>query len=236
MRIVAPPAAIKRLPWYVRAVLFIEEVLYRLRGVGERQASIVWTPCSTCPNSRHCAEGDGCMRPTDPLADDRRWAQLFIDVPSATWLDPNLYGDDPNWRARLFPPAPRGRYDHLPIKKTATAIRAHCERCGHDLIYKKGIGVGEYTTLCTGCGDYRDERDDPYWTLPCGHTGSITKMRAPYTGWHVSRCDECKAEWEPRSDDSSGRSLAQGESVWYLGMDTLLHPPRPIVRPSKGVK
>lgn len=39
----------------------------------------------------------------DTLVEERRLAQLFIDVPSAFWLDPNRYGDDPDWRKRLFP-------------------------------------------------------------------------------------------------------------------------------------
>lgn len=37
------------------------------------------------------------------IEDDRRQAQAFIDYPTAFWLDPNYFGDFPDWRERLFP-------------------------------------------------------------------------------------------------------------------------------------
>src|SRR3546814_316915 len=46
--------------------------------------------------------------------DDRRQAQAFIDHPTAFWLDPNFFGDDPNWRERLFPPK-RDEYGDTPL-------------------------------------------------------------------------------------------------------------------------
>jgi hypothetical protein len=48
------------------------------------------------------------------IEDDRRQAQAFIDCPTAFWLDPNFFGDDPNWRERLFPP-PRDEYGDTPL-------------------------------------------------------------------------------------------------------------------------
>jgi hypothetical protein len=48
------------------------------------------------------------------IEDDRRQAQAFIDCPTAFWLDPNFFGDDPNWRERLFPPK-RDEYGDTPL-------------------------------------------------------------------------------------------------------------------------
>lgn len=51
--------------------------------------------------------------------------------------------------------------------------------------------------------------------LPCGHVGGMHKEPRSPGSFMVSVCDKCSAEWWPRSDDPSGRSLAQGEIGFY---------------------
>jgi hypothetical protein len=120
--------------------------------------------------------------------DARRAAEMFIENPLAFWLDPNLWGDDPNWRERLFPTPTE------PLISPVMRMRAHIDK-------RKG------------------KPDDSFPDLPCGcpWETTITRMREPYTGWHVTRCNRCKAEWEPASNDPTGRRLGQGERVHPAG-------------------
>jgi hypothetical protein len=63
---------------------------------------------------------------------ERLMAQSFIDHPTAFWLDPNLWGDDPDWRSRLFPdpvreqtrakPAAKGHIDPVREQKAMAKL------------------------------------------------------------------------------------------------------------------
>jgi hypothetical protein len=61
----------------------------------------------------------------DPAIDDRRWRDMFLATPSAFWLDPNLWGDNPNWRADLPIAAPKP----APVKPIR-AMMPRCPNCG----------------------------------------------------------------------------------------------------------
>lgn len=198
--------------------------------------------------------------------------RLFLEVPTATWLDPNRYGDNPDWR----PIAPK--------KKTVVAKRRtpSCVNCGgREHVYATAQhGDQDSAWQCHAClveftrADMQRQRDSRYLEpaelrrpslsdtplaevymhsapavipyrpdrslritsrqlddelismhqmmqqasedrLPCGCTGAIKRGREPYTGWWFSACETCGAEWEPPSNDSTGRRLAQGERVIY---------------------
>lgn len=51
--------------------------------------------------------------------------------------------------------------------------------------------------------------------LPCGHTGGLHKEPRSPGGFMISVCDTCSAEWWPRSNDPTGRTLAQSEIGFY---------------------
>lgn len=212
--------------------------------------------------------------------------RLFLEVPTASWLDPNRYGDNPDWR-----PVPKPK----PVPKIAAPERPapNCPVCGPaGRVVVMSVHAGEATMWdCWDCGaaftrkgetaksrkkrtirlerrhldalepaelrrlslsdtplaevymhsapaviPYRPDRslritsrqlDDELISmhqmmqqasedrLPCGCTGAIKRGREPYTGWWFSACETCGAEWEPPSNDSTGRRLAQGERVIY---------------------
>lgn len=133
---------------------------------------------------------------------ERLMAQSFIDHPAAFWLDPNLWGDDPNWRERLFPPAP-------------PSMRAHVE--------KRKSGDEKYAAL-RAAGVYIPEahfravmghREDTDPRLPCGCLGPVAHVAL--SGFSYTVCGQCRAEWEPASNDPTGRRLGQGERVRPAG-------------------
>lgn len=76
---------------------------------------------------------------------------LFKRVPTAWWLDPARWGEPDTFDR---PNAPSGAH-----KRTVTAIRGHCERCGGELRYTKT------TTLCQKCGDYHNDLPEMKLTL-----------------------------------------------------------------------
>lgn len=163
----------------------------------------------------------------DYSKEDEREARLFLDNPFAWWLDPNRWGDNPDWLEKLgrvvipvkIEPVERPQRPAPPCpicpdggKRTVMAIHDgeatmwDCFVCGCEF-----TRAGETKTS----KKQRHAKYGNYTVLPCGHTGDVLRGRAPYTGWWWTRCETCKAEWEPRSDDPTGRSLGQGESVWY---------------------
>lgn len=137
---------------------------------------------------------------------ERLMALSFIDNPTAFWLDPNLWGDDPEWRTRLFPPTPE------PLVGSVMRMRGHIDKRKEAENDRLMAAAGIRNPKMTFRAVLSDEN---FAELPCGcpWETTITRMRAPYTGWHVTRCDRCMAEWEPASNDPSGRRLGQGETV-----------------------
>jgi hypothetical protein len=109
--------------------------------------------------------------------DARQAAISYQSNPLAFWLDPNLWGDNPDWRDHLLPAEP--------LVGSVMRMRAHIDK--------------------------RKEAE----TLPCGCPidTPIGGGRQPYLGWPFSVCYRCMAEWEPPSNDSTGRRLGQGEKV-----------------------
>jgi hypothetical protein len=185
------------------------------------------------------------------LKDEREAALAYLASPSAFWLDPNRYGDDPDWQARLFPEPkvtpPTQEYEKVlalhGIMNPKTTMRMvmsdpapKCPVCGSrrsEVTAEHGDeasmwGCLDCITEFTRAGETKKskQRRQAFLTvLPCGCKGEIVQMRAPYSGYHVSRCETCKAEWEPRSNDPTGRSLGQGESVTWA--EDELAPPMP---------
>ncbi len=146
--------------------------------------------------------------------DERRQALSYIENPLAFWLDPNLWGDNPDWREKLLPPqeTPAEHYNRirrqrgLPGNPIDPAKEAENDR----LMAEAGIINPKMLYRAVIASE-----DDSFLPLPCGcpWETTITRMREPYTGWHVTRCNRCMAEWRPPSTDSSGRRLGQGEKV-----------------------
>lgn len=161
----------------------IENMLLARRGGGTPNSGVLPPP----------------QRPKPPLAvepwtldDARRQAQAFVDMPSCFWLDPNFFGDFPDWREKLLapPPKPKGEID--PMKEVAVAFGE--VRMRGNTLHNSFRMVTEPTTLPCGCVGGIDDRDQ-----------------------YVTRCRTCHATWEARSNDPSRRSLAQGEKVHYHG-------------------
>jgi hypothetical protein len=166
-------------------------------------------------------------------------AASFVENPAAFWLDPNLWGDDPNWRERLFPvltaehdprmypPPPPSPAEFRPGSTMDYMLtddewrKQHCKHVNTAwrLVRWPHSGI----TVCEDCGsEWKADGppgDDSFPPLPCGCPWEtpIQKARAPYTGWHFSICDRCGAEWEPPSNDPTGRKLGQGERVYPGG-------------------
>lgn len=201
--------------------------------------------------------------------------RLFLDT-RAWWLDPNRWGDDPDWRSRIPGPVTSvvtnrckhcgegnyiEKYNTLlcdkcgdyrsvnppyldadpPIEALEPTYRLRpcpsCGRAGHAHI-KVLANHGDEATLmeCERCGcEYTPAGPTKAWTkeqklmrgvaiqrkqlpshpdvLPCGcpGNGSITRSKSGGTTW--TGCGKCSKWWEPRSDDATGRWIAQGEYV-----------------------
>jgi hypothetical protein len=107
---------------------------------------------------------------------ERLMAQSFIDNPTAFWLDPNLWGDDPDWKARLFPPKTE------PLVGSVMRMRGHIDKrkeAEHEAIMlKNGIQSPKL--------HFRS-------TMPCPHVnvGEIPQ-RWP-TDWR-KKCLDCGVE------------------------------------------
>lgn len=114
------------------------------------------------------------------IEDDRRQAQAFIDCPTAFWLDPNFFGDDPNWRERLFPP-PRDEYGDV---LEHHFIDPEKERQAEAVLMRHGIMVPKMT--------FRAVMHDPAPPCPTCHTGRrmvLTDHGGEATSWACVDCD-----------------------------------------------
>jgi hypothetical protein len=87
-----------------------------------------------------------------PETDDQRWARLHREVPSAFWLDPNLWGDAPAPTQRPFtaPIPPRSpRRFHRDFRGSYWQGRL-IERCDYHAqmdLYILGLEGGEQVNL-----------------------------------------------------------------------------------------
>lgn len=109
------------------------------------------------------------------IEDDRRQAQAFIDCPTAFWLDPNFFGDFPDWREKLFPP-PRDEYGDTPMP----------------VIYGKTMTSGNFSYYAEEGGPYKIERVQPAPPCPTCHTGRrmvLTDHGGEATSWACVDCD-----------------------------------------------
>ena len=169
---------------------------------------------------------------------------LFRAVPSAWWLDPNRWGDNPHWDKKQpsspsSPPRPlivgkapvAGSPIYVEPPKTIDcpscrqrdqvvvtiehgdqANEWECSRC------RLTFNRKNYLKLSKGGPPKKPKKQraapSPGPTeLPCGceGNGSITRYTTGSTTW--TRCGRCQKWWEPRSNDPTGRWLAQGEHV-----------------------
>lgn len=122
--------------------------------------------------------------------DERRQALAFIEHPTAFWLDPNLFGDDPNWRERLFPPK-RDEYGDtiLPVIYGENRIEGRFidpekERQAEAVLMRHGILVPKMT--------FKAVMHDPAPPCPTCHTGRrmvLTDHGGEATSWACVDCD-----------------------------------------------
>lgn len=186
-------------------------------------------------------------RPPAPAAapkwDQERYEIDLFLATGAWWLDPNRWGDNPNWREkhgltaveRQIAPtelpvfAGRAPIAGVPVYEPQTMKR--CPNCGENdpVICTAQHGDEETAWSCVKCkidftnagikkkpkkGVHQRPVAEMPHKLPCGCPSSptsITIQRTGHTTW--TRCGRCEKWWEPRSNDPSGRWLAQGEHV-----------------------
>lgn len=249
------------------------------------------------------------------LDDERRAALAFIADPTLFWLDPNFWGEFPDWRDKLFnrieddepdePEPAQADAPPCPVCKTGRrlvlaihggeATMWDCVDCGAEFTRagetkasraarrKKYCGCGAAMPHHPGeCEDAKRKHANIFqpkmifrsgYTLPCGCIGTGADVEyIEYGGWagdsgwstcklcgskwvahtgnplvdegrsgvvrpplpcgcayetpiehtqspglRYSRCKSCDREWEPPSNDSSGRKLGQGETVQKRG-------------------
>lgn len=122
-------------------------------------------------------------------ADDRRQALAFIEHPSAFWLDPNLFGDNPNWRDKL---APRDEYGDTPMP----------------VIYGRTHAVGSTMDYMLTDEEWdRQYRLAPSPAPPCPtcHTGRrmvLTDHGGEATSW---ACVDCDTEFTRAGETKTSR-------------------------------
>lgn len=118
------------------------------------------------------------------IEDDRRQAQAFIDCPTAFWLDPNFFGDFPDWREKLFAPervqqAPRlGEKGHIDPVREQRALSYGLNRVSGNYLYH------------TDGESFRIEKAAP--PCPTCHTGRrmvLTDHGGEATSWACVECD-----------------------------------------------
>jgi len=205
---------------------------------------------------------DAHKKPGKPwtLKDEREDAAAFMADRTLFWLDPNRYGDDPDWQTRLFPTPPPVRepeqianmqaryrpgsvYDYMLTEeeweakyRITSILPPRCPRCGETPTSVEQEHGGEATAWrCEPClisytkagetkaskrerklrqsTDIADRYRAKGKKLPCGCKGAIS-FSQDHEGYKFSVCDTCGADWYARSNDPSGRTLAQGEKVY----------------------
>lgn len=177
--------------------------------------------------------------PTPRFDPEAHWRALYAAVPSAFWLDPNLWGDAPKPPRRnrtsirgegsrdalMSPPAmPGDDYTDRMVKhgvmspREAMRLRSledavmPCPKCGEDAEATANHGNQASAWRCAPC-DLDFTRAD--LKLPCGCPWPTPIHRVQGPGYSYSRCGQCHNWWEPPSNgDGRGRKLAQGERVW----------------------
>ena len=125
------------------------------------------------------------------VEDDRRQAQAFIDHPLAFWLDPNLFGDDPDWRERLFPPK-RDEYGDIDPAKEVQALSYGVARMTAPAIYYPQ-------------NTFRAVMHDPAPPCPTCRTGRrmvLTEHGGEATSW---ACVDCDTEFTRAGETKSSR-------------------------------
>lgn len=173
--------------------------------------------------------------PTAWWLDPARWGEVqgFIDeakeegakavLRAAGVMPPLAVEPEPN-----VPPCPackRGGRAHIRVmaQHGDEATLLECERCGCEYTpagptkrWRKTQRLAKSKAEMSPPampGQEPAYNPDPK-TLPCGCPGNgpieRRKMKGGIT-W--ARCDRCKRWWEPRSNDATGRWLAQGEHV-----------------------
>lgn len=121
------------------------------------------------------------------IEDDRRQAQAFIDCPTAFWLDPNFFGDFPDWRERLFPPK-RDEYGDVEIDpaKETTALMYGVARMTGNLLWSPPPVIHRPEN------HFKAVMRDPAPPCPTCHTGRrmvLTDHGGEATSWACVDCD-----------------------------------------------
>lgn len=130
--------------------------------------------------------------------DDRRQAQAFIDHPLAFWLDPNLFGDDPDWRERLFP-APV-RVQQAPRLGEPGYIDPVREQ--RALTYGLGRVSGNYLYHTDGESFRIEKAAPPCPTCRTGRRMVLTDHGGEATSW---ACVDCDTEFTRAGETKSSR-------------------------------
>ncbi len=122
------------------------------------------------------------------IEDDRRQAQAFIDCPTAFWLDPNFFGDFPDWREKLFAPErvqtpPRlGEKGHIDPVREQMALSYGISRMGGNFLY----------TIHDPQNTFKMVMHDPAPDCPTCHVGRrmvLTDHGGEATSWACVDCD-----------------------------------------------
>lgn len=114
------------------------------------------------------------------IEDDRRQAQAFIDCPSAFWLDPNFFGDFPDWREKLFPPERDEYGDVMPVMFGTV-------RTAGNILWSPPPAIYEPRQVFKAV-----MREEPAPPCPTCHTGRrmvLTDHGGEATSWACVDCD-----------------------------------------------
>jgi hypothetical protein len=149
--------------------------------------------------------------------DARQQALSFIAHPSAFWLDPNFFGDDPDWRERLFPAAPVRVQDRPrlgepgyidPVREHHAAYLHGQTKITGNLLWSPPPAIYEPRQVFKAV-----MREEPAPLCPVCHTGRrmvLTDHGGEATSWG---CVDCDAEFtragETRSSKKRRKRLAK---------------------------
>lgn len=148
---------------------------------------------------------------------------LFLET-GMWWLDPNRWGDNPNWRENLPRPAAPPYLDADP---PIPALAPRCPVCGPDgQVAVMAVHGGEVSMWdCLKCGAEFTRRGETRKSrkarlareaavqreiealaaaeeakrLPCGCTGDVVTRAYPTGGWDMGRyaeCKTCRGTWD----------------------------------------
>lgn len=181
--------------------------------------------CAACQDAGVCLHNGRCQKPEPaPRFDpDEHERNLFLAT-GAWWLDPNRWGDNPNWRENLpRPVAP----PYLDADPPIPALAPRCPVCGPDGQVAVLNTAGNEVTLwdCFKCGAEftrrgetkksrkarlarearalaeieRNEKSRADHRLPCGCEGDVVTRAYPTGGWDMGRyaeCKTCRGTWD----------------------------------------